>query len=119
MSDPFLSTPDIFNVYPVTAGDVKRARQNEIVLNNQFNTKINKVKFIDDYVRDAVDIGTVIVKVGWESLVESVTSMEPQYEYLLDKTGKLAEYYMQLLQLRLSNAEEYTDHSTSWKRSKA
>ncbi len=112
LSDPFLSTPDIFNVYPVTAGDVKRARQNEIVLNNQFNTKINKVKFIDDYVRDAVDIGTVIVKVGWEYLVESVTRMEPQYEYLQDKTGKLAEYYMQLLQLRLSNAEEYTDHST-------
>ena len=112
LSDPFLSTPDIFNVYPVTAGDVKRARQNQLVLNNQFNTKINKVKFIDDYVRDAVDIGTVIVKVGWLSTEEEVTRMEPQYEYMEDKTGKLAEHYMQLLQLRLNNAEEYTDHST-------
>lgn len=112
LSDPFLSTPDIFNVYPVTAGDVKRARQNQLVLNNQFNTKINKVKFIDDYVRDAVDIGTVIVKVGWESVEEEVTRNEPVYEYMEDKTGKLAEHYMQLLQMRLNNAEEYTDHST-------
>lgn len=112
LADPFLSTPDIFNIYPVTAGDVKRAKQNEAVLNNQFNTKINKVKFIDDYVRDAVDIGTVIVKTGWKSVEEEVTRNEPQYVYLEDRTGKLGEYYMQLLQLRLSNAEEYTDHST-------
>jgi len=112
LTDPFLSTPDIFNVYPVTAGDVKRAQQNELVLNNQFNTKINKVKFIDDYVRDAVDIGTVVVKVGWISHEEDVTRTERQYSYLEDKTGKLGEYYMQLLQLRLANAEEYTDHST-------
>lgn len=112
LSDPFLSTPDIFNVYPITAGDVKRARQNELVLNNQFNTKINKVKFIDDYVRDAVDIGTVIVKVGWVSVEEDVTRNEPQYEYLPDKTGKLGELYEQLAQMRMENAEEYTDHST-------
>lgn len=112
LSDPFLSTPDIFNVYPITAGDVKRARQNELVLNNQFNTKINKVKFIDDYVRDAVDIGTVIVKVGWVSVEEDVTRNEPQYEYLPDKTGKLGELYEQLAQMRMEDAEEYTDHST-------
>ena len=112
LSDPFLSTPDIFNVYPITAGDVKRARQNELVLNNQFNTKINKVKFIDDYVRDAVDIGTVIVKVGWISVEEDITRNEPQYEYLPDKTGKLGELYEQLAQMRMDNAEEYTDHST-------
>ena len=112
LSDPFLSTPDIFNVYPVTAGDVKRARQNELVLNNQFNTKLNKIKFIDDYVRDAVDIGTVIVKVGWLSVEEEVTRQVPQFEYMPDQTGQLAEYYMQLLKLRMENAEEYTDHST-------
>lgn len=112
LSDPFLSTPDIFNVSPVTAGDVLRARQNELVLNNQFNTKINKVKFIDDYVRDAVDIGTVVVKVGWISHEEDVTEIVPQYEYLPDRTGQLPEYYMQLLKMRLEDAEAYADHST-------
>jgi len=113
LSDPFLSTPDIFNVYPVTAGDVKRAQQNELVLNNQFNTKINKVKFIDDYVRDAVDIGTVIVKVGWVSEEEEITRQIPKFEYMPDQTGQLAEYYTQLLQMRMEEAEEYTNHSTT------
>jgi len=112
LSDPFLSTPDIFNIYPVTAGDVNRARQNELVLNHQFNKKLNKVKFIDDYVRDAVDIGTVIVKVGWISEEKEVTKTIPKYEYLPDETGQLAEYYMKLLQLRLEDAEGYADYST-------
>ena len=112
LSDPFLSTPDIFNVSPVTAGDVNRAKQNELVLNNQFNTKINKVKFIDDYVRDAVDIGTVIVKVGWVSEEEEITEEVPEYEYMPDQSGQLAEHYMSLLKLRLEDAEAYADHST-------
>jgi hypothetical protein len=84
LADPFLSTPDLYNVYPATAGDVKRAIQNELVLNQQFNTQINKVKFIDDYVRDAVDIGTVIVKTGWISESAEVTSTIPKYEYMPD-----------------------------------
>ena len=37
-----------------------------MVLNNQFNTKMNKVTFIDNYVRAGVNEGTVIVRVGWE-----------------------------------------------------
>lgn len=112
LSDPFLSTPDIYNVYPVTAGDVNRAKQNQLVLNNQFNNRINKIKFIDDYVREAVDIGTVIVKVGWESLEEEITETIPTYEYMPEETGQLAQHYMQLLQLRLGDAEAYADQST-------
>jgi hypothetical protein len=112
LADPFLSTPDIFNINPVTAGDVNRARQNQLVLNNQFNTKLGKVKFIDDYVRNAVDIGTVIVKVGWETQEEEITRTVPTYEYLPDNTNQLGNYYLQLLQLRLQDPEEYADHST-------
>jgi len=66
LTEPFLSTEDMFNVDPVTFEDKQGAIQNELVLNNQFNTKINKVKFIDEYVRAAVDEGTVISRVGWE-----------------------------------------------------
>jgi len=66
LSEPFLSTDDIFDVAPVTFEDKQAAIQNGLVLNNQFNTKIKKVKFINDYVRAAVDEGTVIVRVGWE-----------------------------------------------------
>jgi len=66
LSEPFLSTEDIFNADPITFEDKKAAIQNGLVLNNQFNTKINKIAFIDEYVRTAVDEGTVIVRVGWD-----------------------------------------------------
>ena len=112
LEDPFLNTPDLYNVYPTTAGDIKRAKQNELVLNKQFNTQMNKVKFIGDYVREAVDIGTVIVKTGWITQEEEVTVTVPEYQYMVDQTGQLAEYYMTLMKLRAEDPEEYADHST-------
>lgn len=66
LSEPFLSTPDLFNAAPVTFEDRKAAQQNELVLNHQFNNQIRKTKFIDEYVRAATDEGTVIVRVGWD-----------------------------------------------------
>jgi hypothetical protein len=82
LSEPFLSTDDIFNVSPVTAEDRAAAIQNQLVLNNQFNTKMNKVAFIDDYVRTAVDEGTIIVRTGWD-YQEKVTMEEvPVFDYV-------------------------------------
>jgi len=82
LSEPFLSTDDIFNTDPVTFEDKAAAIQNGLVLNNQFNTKIQKVKFIDDYVRTAVDEGTVCVRVGWDlEDVETIVEV-PIYEYV-------------------------------------
>jgi len=66
LAEPFLSTEDLFNTAPVTYEDRTGAIQNGLVLNNQFNTKIQKVRFIDDYVHTAVAEGTVIVRVGWD-----------------------------------------------------
>ena len=65
LSEPFLSTDDLFNVSPISWEDKEAARQNQILLNNQINTKMDKVSFIDEYVRTAVDEGTVIVQTGW------------------------------------------------------
>jgi hypothetical protein len=66
LSEPFLSSSTIFDAQPVTWEDTKAAEQNTLVLNHQFNNKINKVRFIDEYVRTGVDEGTIVVKVGWE-----------------------------------------------------
>ena len=66
LSEPFLNTDRMFQVLPRTHEDVQKAEQNQVVLNWQFDTKINKVDFIDRYVRTAVDEGSVIVRVGWE-----------------------------------------------------
>jgi len=81
LSEPFLSTDDIFNTAPETAEDKKAAIQNGLVLNNQFNTKINKVNFIDEYIRTIVDEGTVIVRVGWEFEEEIFNTEVPIWEY--------------------------------------
>ncbi len=80
LSEPFLNTPDIFNVDPITEEDVLPAKQNGLLLNNQINTKIDKVNFIDRYVRKCVDEGTVIVRVGWKNTVKERTMVYPVYE---------------------------------------
>ena len=82
LSEPFLSTEDIFNTAPVTYEDKTAAEQNQLVLNNQFNTKIQKVKFIDEYVRTAVDEGTVIVRVGWRFEEDEVEVEVPTWDYV-------------------------------------
>ena len=65
LGEPFLSTDDIFDVDPVTWEDKDAAVQNALVLNNQFNTKIDKVRFIDELIRTLVDEGTAITRVSW------------------------------------------------------
>lgn len=80
LSEPFLSTPNIFRVNPVSYEDGYSARQNELVLNHQFNTKINKIKFIDDYVRSAVDTGTAILRVDWVEQHNLIDVPTPQYQ---------------------------------------
>lgn len=112
LTEPFLSTPDLFNVYPISAGDVERAKQNELVLNNQFNTQLQKVKFIDSYIRDAVDIGTVIVKVGWDSEEEEVTTEVPVYEFLPSNDPALLQKYQAFLQMQQQDPEQYLNYST-------
>lgn len=119
LTEPFLSTPDLFNISPQSAGDRRRAIQNQLVLNNQFNTKLNKVHFIDSYIREAVDVGTVIVKVTWESETEEVIETIPQYELKVINPStdpvaaqQLFTQYQQLLQLRQAGDETYTDYQT-------
>jgi hypothetical protein len=67
LSEPFLSTDDLFNTSPATFEDKQSATQNGLMLNYQINCKIDKVSLIDAYIRTAVDEGTVVVKVGWEN----------------------------------------------------
>ncbi len=66
LEEPFLSTNDLFDIDPVTEEDYDAAEENQILLNYQFNTKLDKVSFINEYVRTAVDEGTVFVQVGWK-----------------------------------------------------
>jgi len=98
LTEPFLSTDDIFNVDPVTFEDKEGAVQNELVLNNQFNTKLNKVKFIDEYIRAAVDEGTVVVRVGWEYEEKEEEVEVPVIELQPTQDPQILELYSALQQ---------------------
>lgn len=105
LSEPFLSSPDLFDATPVSWEDRKAAEQNALILNNQFNTKINRVKLIDEYVRTAVDEGTVIVRVGWDSREETVTEIAPVYEFVTNPAYE--QVMLELSQLAQENPTAY------------
>ena len=77
LSEPFLSSEDMYDVDPQTYQDEDSARDNAIVINKQFEVDIDRVKFIDEYVRTAVDEGTVFVRVGWDYEEEETTYLQP------------------------------------------
>lgn len=81
LTESFLSSEKLFNVEPATFEDHDGAIQNELLINHQFRTVINPVKFIDEYVRTTVNEGTCFVKVGWLRQTEIITVDEPLYNY--------------------------------------
>lgn len=97
LTEPFLGTSKLFKIEPVTFEDTDSARQNELVLNWQFRTKLNKVKFIDDYVRGTVDEGSCIVRIGWERRTVFVDKSVPVFTYyeIVDEAA-LAEFQQAL-----------------------
>jgi hypothetical protein len=105
LSEPFLSTDNVFNVKPVTWEDRDAAKQNELVLNNQFNVHIDKTKFIDEYVRTAVDEGTVIVRVGWEFIEEEEEVDVPEVEYIINP--EFAPMHQHLDQMEAESPSQY------------
>ena len=98
LSEPFLSTDDIFNVDPITYEDKESAIQNALVLNNQFNTKIDKIGFIDELVRTDVDEGTVIVRVGWEFEEGEVEKEVPVYDFVPSDNPEILQLHDQIHQ---------------------
>lgn len=76
---PFLSAAKVFQVKPRTFEDVDAAEQNELLLNYQIETQLNKTKFIKNLVRINVNEGTVIVRTGWKNVTEPDFEMVPVY----------------------------------------
>ena len=105
LTEPFLSTDDVFKVKPVTWEDREAAQQNQLVLNNQFNTKIDKTKFVDEYVRAAVDEGTVITRVAWALEEEEYTETVPVYAFR--PNPEVAPLHEQLAQMKEKSPSQY------------
>lgn len=81
LSEPFLNNESMYSVEPLAHDDRKGAFQNGLIINQQFNTVIDKVELIDTYVRSAVDTGTAILRVGWTYREEDVEIQEAQWDY--------------------------------------
>ena len=79
LEEPFLDTPDMFQIDPRTWEDSEGADDNRLMLNYQWNTQIDKTAFVNEYVRAAVDEGTAIVQVGW-NFKEAMRQVEVDIE---------------------------------------
>lgn len=109
LSEPFLGTDNLFTIEPRTFEDEAAAKQNQLLLNWQFSTKLDKIKLIDDYVRSAVDEGTCIVKLGWNRVTTMITEEVPIYSFypLQDEQG--LQLLQQAVELKQSNPREYQE----------
>lgn len=105
LTEPFLSTDDVFNVKPVTWEDRDAAKQNELVLNHQFNSHIDKTRFIDEYVRASVDEGSAIVRVGWDFQEEQYEGTFPVVEFRVNP--ELAPLHEQLAKMKQESPSQY------------
>lgn len=105
LTEPFLSTDDLFNVSPISWEDKKAAQQNQLVLNNQFNTKLDKVAFIDEYIRAAVDEGTVVVQTGWRFEEEDYEAEEPIVQFVVNP--EMAPLHEELAQMMAESPSQY------------
>lgn len=107
LSDPFLSTSDLFDVHPISHEDLARAEQNSTILNHQWNTVINKQKFVDDMVHTDVDEGTVIVRCGW--VLEETDKQETVqlFDYIPDLTEVTMTMMAQATQLKQTAPDSF------------
>lgn len=110
LSEPFLNSDRMFEIKPRTGADIAASEQNQLLINWQFDTKLDKVDLIDRYIRKTVDEGTCILRVGWERTTEKVSVERPVYEYFEMNEFEHAEQ-MQVLaevsQMYVEAPEEY------------
>lgn len=117
LSEPFLSTNDLFSAQPVTAEDRAAAQQNELILNYQFNHAVDKISFIDTYVRTGVDEGTIIVRTGWEFEEEEVEKEVPTFSERLSNDPQFMTQLQQASQLQQADPQQFEQLPEELKRS--
>ncbi len=105
LSEPFLSTHDVFSTKPKSWEDKKAAEQNALLLNYQFNTHIDKVRFIDEYIRSAVDEGTAVLQVGWEFEEETYTETRQVYKYVVDP--EFLPMHQHIAEMKIKSPSQY------------
>ena len=107
LTEPFLGSNKVFALTPVSFEDKAACNQNELLLNWQYRTKMNKVKFVDSMVRATVDEGTCVVQVGWKRETRKVKKAVPVYAYYaIDQSLPESTQAMDLLAQALNMSQE-------------
>lgn len=109
LSEPFLSSDKLYDVKPVSFEDVKGALQNDTVLNWQWRTKLNRVNFIDEYIRSAVDEGTVIVRTGWKRYTKMVMEEVPEWGYMEIQDEETLMILQQAMELQQDDPKAFSE----------
>lgn len=145
LTEPFLGTNNLYEVKGLTHDDVVKAKQNAMVLNHQFNTQLNKVKLVDNIIRQLVKVGTSIVRVGWETETDEVLEDVEQFEYMeipepvidpmyqqiqmqaqemgqelppnpeIERYQQIQQQYQQLAELRVTEPDSYEQQDSALK----
>lgn len=119
LSEPFLATYNLFEVKALTHEDSKRAKQNSLILNRQFNTELNKVSLVDKIIRGVVKQGTVIVRVGWEYQEDKVKEKVMQFQYMPVQDEQMMQQvqaqYEELAQLQQQYPDSYEQYDEAIK----
>lgn len=111
LTEPFLGTNKLYKASPVTFEDSRSAKQNEILLNYQFRTKLNRVNLIDDFVRATVDEGTSVLRVGWCRKTVMVKEMAPVYSYFPVQTQEQIDALQQGMEAKQSDPRMYEEQA--------
>lgn len=109
LTEPLLSSEKLFEVRGRTFEDEDAAKQNELLLNYQFNTHMGKVHFIDMLVKSTVDEGTSIVKIGWKRRTKKVTKPVYEYTYYPIQNEEVLQEFMAIVELKQSNPRGYLE----------
>ena len=109
LTEPFLGSNKLFKVEPVTFEDAEAARQNSLVLNWQFRTKLNRVNFVDNFVRATVDEGTSITRVGWKRQTIMVEQEVPVYDFFPLQTEEQLAAFQTALEQQAADPRGYDE----------
>ena len=110
LSEPFLSTNNLYEVKALTFEDVARAKQNSLILNRQFNTQLDKVDLVDKIVRKVVKDGSAVARLGWKFKEVKVKEKVMQFEYMEaseEEAEQLAQQYEELAQMQVAEPDSY------------
>jgi len=111
LTEPFLGTNKLYKISPQTFEDARSAKQNELLLNYQFRTKLNRVNLIDDFVRATVDEGTCILRVGWNRKTVMVKEMAPVYSYFPVQTQEQIQALQQGMEMKQTDPRMYEEEA--------